>query len=135
MGFGPKRALAQEANCRRPNPSPQRTCSSASRAVPDSMPRQAKTSRAKAKRSIYIRAHAGQARARFPPSSIACDALIPIPIPITIWISIQLCYVMIVDGSSSHLPLKRRRLAIPDPMEAEPAKVFSLSLSVLDLVP
>ncbi|XP_030450340.2 plant UBX domain-containing protein 1 isoform X1 [Syzygium oleosum] len=29
---------------------------------------------------------------------------------------------MIVDGSSSHLLLKRRRLAIPDPMEAEPAK-------------
>ncbi|KAK3413074.1 hypothetical protein EUGRSUZ_I01692 [Eucalyptus grandis] len=30
---------------------------------------------------------------------------------------------MIVDGSSSQLLLKRRRLAIPDPMEAEPAKV------------
>lgn len=38
-------------------------------------------------------------------------------------VSIQLGYVMIVDGSSSQLLLKRRRLAIPDPMEAEPAKV------------
>lgn len=44
----------------------------------------------------------------------AWGLLIPIPI--------QLCCVMVADGSSSQLLLKRRRLAIPDPMEAEPAK-------------